>query len=107
MRRTYCNISVLPTPTFSYGMETNHEISVDLERGGSLVIRFLAVGDPNKQGRGNVFFKLNGEPCTVQVIDRGCTTLEEANVQAEDGNKDRIGAPMPGVIVSVSVNDGD
>jgi pyruvate carboxylase len=107
VRRTYGNISVLPTPAFFYGMETNDEISVDLERGVSLVIRFLAVGDPNDQGRRNVFFELNGQPRTVRVIDRGRAPTEEEHAQAEDGNPDHVGAPMPGLIVSVSVNDGD
>jgi pyruvate carboxylase len=106
VRRTYGNISVLPTPAFFYGMETNDEISVDLERGVTLVIRFLAVGDPNEQGRRNVFFELNGQPRTVRVIDRGRAPLEEAHAQAEDSNADHIGAPMPGIVVSVSVNDG-
>jgi pyruvate carboxylase len=107
VRRTYGDISVLPTPAFFYGMETNDEISVDLERGVTLVVRFLAVGDPNEQGRRNVFFELNGQPRTVRVIDRGRAPLEEAHAQAEDGNADHIGAPMPGIVVSVSVNDGD
>jgi pyruvate carboxylase len=106
VRRTYGNISVLPTPAFFYGMETNDEISVDLERGVTLVIRFLAVGDPNEQGRRNVFFELNGQPRTVRVIDRGRAPLEEAHAQAEDSNADHIGAPMPDIVVSVSVNDG-
>ncbi|MBT3765479.1 MAG: pyruvate carboxylase [Rhodospirillaceae bacterium] len=107
VRRTYGNISVLPTPAFFYGMETNDEISVDLERGVSLVIRFLAVGDPNDQGRRNVFFELNGQPRTVRVIDRGRAPTEEEHAQAEDGNPDHVGAPMPGLIVSVSINEGD
>jgi pyruvate carboxylase len=107
VRRTYGNISVLPTPAFFYGMETNDEINVDLERGVSLVIRFLAVGDPNDQGRRNVFFELNGQPRTVRVFDRGRAPTEDEHAQAEDGNPDHVGTPMPGLVVSVSVNEGD
>jgi pyruvate carboxylase len=65
------------------------------------------VGDPNDQGRRNVFFELNGQPRTVRVFDRGRAPTEDEHAQAEDGNPDHVGTPMPGLVVSVSVNEGD
>jgi len=36
-------LTILPTPVFFYGMEPAQEISVDLERGKTLIVRY--VGD--------------------------------------------------------------
>ena len=46
-RQTYSDTSVLPTPVFFYGMEPGEEISVDIEPGKTLIIKFLTVGDPH------------------------------------------------------------
>ncbi len=45
-RHKYSDTSVLPTPVFFYGMEPGEEISVDIEPGKTLIIKFLTVGDP-------------------------------------------------------------
>ena len=62
--------SVLPTPTYFYGMETEDEIFVDIEKGKTLVIRCLAIGDTDEKGMVTVFFELNGQPRRVKVPDR-------------------------------------
>ena len=43
----YSDLSVLPTPVFFYGMETGEEVSVEIEPGKTLIIKFLTVGDPH------------------------------------------------------------
>ena len=37
--------SALPTPVFFYGLEPGEEISVDIEKGKTLIIRFLTTDD--------------------------------------------------------------
>ena len=69
-QRKYSDTSVLPTPVFFYGMEPGEEISVDIETGKTLIIKFLTVGDPHPDGRRLVFFELNGQPREVPVLDR-------------------------------------
>ena len=51
-------------------METGDEISVDIEPGKTLIIKFLTVGDPHPDGRRLVFFELNGQPREVSVVDK-------------------------------------
>ncbi|MCE2454122.1 MAG: pyruvate carboxylase, partial [Nitrospinae bacterium] len=41
-RRQYSDVSVLPTPVYFYGMEPDEEIAVDIERGRTLFIRYVA-----------------------------------------------------------------
>jgi pyruvate carboxylase len=99
----YSDTSVLPTPTFFYGMETGEEASIDIERGKTLILKFLAVGDPHADGSRTVFFELNGQPREVVVTDRSLASKVAAHPKAEPGNPRHVGAPMPGLVVRVAV----
>ncbi|QBK32128.1 pyruvate carboxylase [Roseitalea porphyridii] len=103
----YGPVSNLPTPNYFYGLPAGEEILVDIERGKTLVIRCLAIGEPDDKGMVTVFFELNGQPRRVKVPDRvhGAES-SVARRKAEDGNAAHVGAPMPGVISTVSVASG-
>ena len=105
-RRAHGDVSVVPTAAYFYGMSRGQEIAVDLERGKTLVIRFLAVGDADEDGRRNVFFELNGQPRTVKVVDVSLAATGVGHPKAEDDNPNHVAAPMPGLVVSISVKEG-
>jgi pyruvate carboxylase len=95
---TYGPVSVLPTPVYFYGMKPEDEVFVDIEKGKTLVIRCLAVGDVDEKGMVTVFFELNGQPRRVKVPDRAHgASASKARRKAEAGNDAHVGAPMPGV----------
>jgi pyruvate carboxylase len=103
----YGPVSVLPTPSYFYGMEPEEEVFVDIERGKTLVIRCLAVGDTDEKGMVTVFFELNGQPRRVKVPDRAHGSgAGKARAKAEAGNAQHVGAPMPGVVSTVAVSAG-
>jgi pyruvate carboxylase len=106
-QETYGPVSVLPTPTYFYGMQSTDEIFVDIEKGKTLVIRCLAIGDVDDKGMVTVFFELNGQPRRVKVPDRahGASAVK-ARRKAEPGSDIHVGAPMPGVISTVAVAAG-
>jgi pyruvate carboxylase len=103
----YSDTSVLPTPVFFYGMQPGDEVSIDIERGKTLIVKFLTVGDPHVDGTRTVFFELNGQPREVQVLDRSLTSQVQAHPKAEAGNPLQVGAPMPGLVVRVLVVPGE
>jgi pyruvate carboxylase len=103
----YGPVSVLPTPAYFYGMQPEEEILVDIERGKTLVIRCLAVGDADDKGMVTVFFELNGQPRRIKVPDRAHGAAgAKARRKAEPGNPAHVGAPMPGVVSTVAVAAG-
>ncbi|WP_018430066.1 pyruvate carboxylase [Hoeflea sp. 108] len=106
-QETYGPVSVLPTPTYFYGMQPEDEVFVDIEKGKTLVIRCLAVGDVDEKGMVTVFFELNGQPRRVKVPDRahgaGASKMRR---KAEAGNDAHVGAPMPGVVSTLAVAAG-
>jgi pyruvate carboxylase len=106
-QKTYSDTSVLPTPVFFYGMEPGEEVSVEIEPGKTLIIKFLTLGDPHPDGKRLVFFELNGQPREVLVMDQALTGTEKAHPKQETGNPLHVGAPMPGLVASVTVAPGD
>jgi len=105
-RNLYGDPSNLPTPVFFYGMEPGQEISVDLERGKTLIVRYLAASEPHEDGTRTVFFELNGQPRSVRVIDRSQPAGAAPPRKVEPGNAAHVGAPMPGAVASIAVTAG-
>jgi pyruvate carboxylase len=103
----YSDTSVLPTPIFFYGMEPGEETSIDIERGKTLILKFLTVGEAHNDGTRTVFFELNGQPREVVVPDRELSAQTATRRKAESGNPLHVGAPMPGLVVRVAVAVGE
>ncbi len=103
----YSDTSMLPTPLFFYGMQRGEEVAVEIEPGKTLIIQFLAVGEPHSDGRRTVFFELNGQPRSVSVVDHTLEAETQKRLKADPGDPKQIGAAMPGIIVTVAVQPGD
>ena len=104
--RKFGDVSVVPTKVFFYGMEPGDEIAIEIERGKTLIIRFLALGDAGSDGKRTVFFELNGQPRSVRIVDQSEESLVPVNRVAEDGNVNHVAAPMPGIIARIAAEVG-
>jgi pyruvate carboxylase len=108
-QQKFSDTSVLPTPTFFFGMEKGEEIGVEIEPGKTLIIKFLTIGDPHPDGKRLVSFELNGLPREVLVLDRALVGqgIGSGPLKVEVGNPLHVGAPMPGAVVAVTVSPGE
>jgi pyruvate carboxylase len=106
-RAKHGDVSVLPTPAFLEGPKPGEELPVDIEPGKTLVIRLLTVGEPHADGTRTVFFELNGQPRSVSIADRSLEAKIQRRPKAVAGDAREVGAPMPGLIVTVAVRPGD
>uniref|UniRef100_A0A671Q430 pyruvate carboxylase n=1 Tax=Sinocyclocheilus anshuiensis TaxID=1608454 RepID=A0A671Q430_9TELE len=79
---------------------------VELERGKTLHIKALALGDLNKAGQREVFFELNGQLRSVLVKDTVAMKEMHFHPKALKDVRGQIGAPMPGKVVEVKVKQG-
>ncbi|MBY0460182.1 MAG: pyruvate carboxylase, partial [Gemmataceae bacterium] len=104
----YSDLSVLPTTAFFYGLAKGEEVSIEIEPGKTLIIKFLTVGEAQPDGRRVVYFELNGQPREVLVLDKtlGAGAVK-ARAKAESGNAKHVAAPMPGAVGAVAVAPGD
>jgi pyruvate carboxylase len=100
-RAAFGDCAILPTPVFFYGMEPGDEVSVDIERGKTLIVRFVAVSEVRDDGTRQVFFELNGQPRSIVVADRSQVAKRPPQRKVEAGNAKHVGAPMPGTIATV------
>lgn len=102
----YSDTSDLPTPAFFYGMQAGEEISVEIEPGKTLIIKYLTMSEPHVDGRRTVFFELNGQPRDVVVMDKSRESKTKQKVKADAANLRHVGASMPGMVVTVAIQAG-
>ena len=102
----YGPVRTLPTRAYFYGMEPGEEISVEIDPGKTIEVRLQAVGETNEEGDVRVFFELNGQPRAARVPNRAAQAAAPKRPKAEPGNPAHVAAPMPGIIASVAVREG-
>jgi pyruvate carboxylase len=103
---SYDNVSVIPTPAFWYGLQSGEEISVEIEPGKTLIIRFLTMGEARPDGMRTLFFELNGLPREITVPDRSLEATLHKHPKADPDEPDHVPAPMPGKVSTVAVTKG-
>ncbi|WP_173088320.1 pyruvate carboxylase [Devosia sp. 1635] len=102
----YGPTAVLPTPVYFYGLVEGQELLVDIEKGKTLVVNYLGRAETNEKGEVRVFFDLNGQPRTITVPDRLKAGEVKLRAKAALGDSKQVGAPMPGVISTLAVKEG-
>ena len=77
------------------------EITVDLEPGKTLIVKFLTIGEPHPDGTRTVFFELNGQPREVTVRDQVAEgRRQRERAKADPAQPGHVGAPIPGAVTS-------
>ncbi|WP_323013347.1 pyruvate carboxylase [Devosia sp.] len=102
----YGPTEVLPTPVYFYGLEEGDEVLVEIEKGKTLVVTYLSRAETNEKGEVRCFFDLNGQPRTIIVPDRLSAGSITVRAKAAPGDARQVGAPMPGVISTLAVKQG-
>lgn len=100
------NVSVLDTPTFLHGLRLGEEIEVTIEKGKTLIIKLVSIGEPQHDGTRVIYFELNGQPREIVVQDLNVEVSGEKKPKADPSNPNQIGATMPGTTLKVVVSPG-
>ncbi|MBL7816647.1 MAG: pyruvate carboxylase [Saprospiraceae bacterium] len=95
----------IPTPAFFYGLKHNEEILIEIDKGKSILIKFLNMSEPNDAGERTVFFLLNGQTRSITVKDKKVET--KIAIHKKIATKFDIGAPLQGSISRILVKEGD
>jgi len=102
-RQSYSDVGVLPTPAFFYGLKPGEEITVEIESGKTMIVKFLTVGEAHPDGTRTLFFELNGQPREVTVRDKALRVAERSHPKADVGESGHVGAPTAGLISGIAV----
>jgi pyruvate carboxylase len=106
-RKTYSDVSVLPTTAYFYGLKQDEEITTDIEEGKTLFIKHLHIGKTDATGNKLAVFELNGVPRHASIPDKSSASTKEARPQADLENENQVGAPMPGMVSAVAATVGE
>ncbi len=102
-RQRYGEMEILPTPQFFYGMRKGEEITVDIEPGKTLIVKYLTVSDAHEDGTRTVFFELNGLPRSTTIRDKSLEIKAPPALKADPNHPGHVGAPIPGAVTSIAV----
>ena len=106
-RNTYDDLSGLPTAAFFYGLTPGEEIEVEIDRGKTLFIKLVSIGEPDAEGRRTLFYELNGMPRESLITDKALSTASgPARVKGDSSNPHQACAPMPGMVTEIEVSPG-
>ncbi|KAJ8720093.1 hypothetical protein PYW07_012136 [Mythimna separata] len=108
IRDKYGPVKHLDTKTFLTGPTVGETIEVKIERGKTLDIKTVAVSDEmTAAGEREVFFELNGQLRSVFIRDENASKEMKIHPKAIKGDKNQVGAPMPGTVLTIKVKEGD
>ena len=87
-------------------MRPGSEITIDLEPGKALIVKFLTISAADEDGTREVFYELNGQPRSARVADRSLKSAAIHHVKADPAQPGQVPAPMPGKVSSLAVQAG-
>ncbi|MFD1205881.1 pyruvate carboxylase [Sporosarcina contaminans] len=106
MQNEFGDISVISTPEFLFGMRLGQEIEVEIEKGKTLIVKLVSIGEPQFDGTRVIYFELNGQPREVVIQDMSVESNVVRKQKADPGNETHIAATMPGTVLQVAVSKG-
>ena len=106
-QKEFSDPSILPTPLFFYGPKIDNEYSLKIEEGKSLIIRYLTKGKTKPDGYCSVFFELNGQPRTIEILDHFYAKSSVSKIKADPSKIHQIASPLPGMISQLFVKNED
>lgn len=103
----FADVTLLDTPTFFAGMRLGETITVQIEKGKTLIIRLDEIGEADVEGNRTLFFNLNGQRREILVKDASIKSAVQTKRKVEPTNREQIGATMTGSVLKVLVKKGD
>jgi pyruvate carboxylase len=105
-RALHGDTSVLPTPTFFYGLRVGEEAWIDIEAGKTLIVKLLSVGELEPDGARVLTFEINGQSRQLRVADDAAKVSAPKRRRAS-GKPGELGAPMPGRVIDLVTKVGE
>jgi pyruvate carboxylase len=104
-RMEFGDVWHIPTVNFFYGLRSNEEVLIEIDKGKSILVRLLTCSEPDEDGVRKIFMRLNGQTRIIEVQDRSIKTASRENAKADKGNPRQIGAPLQGKLSQLLVKE--
>ncbi|MEG1988808.1 MAG: pyruvate carboxylase, partial [Oscillibacter sp.] len=106
-QKEYGYIMRLGSHVFFHGLAVGETNKVNIADGKTLIIKYLGLGEVDKEGMRTVSFELNGIRRDVQVPDEEAQKSIVKVPMADPEDKSQVGASIPGAVSKVAVRVGD
>ena len=106
-QKEYGYIMRLGSHVFFHGLAVGETNKVNIADGKTLVIKYLGLGEVDKDGMRTVSFELNGIRRDVQVPDEAAQQHIVKVPMADPVDKSQVGSSIPGAVSKISVKVGD
>ena len=83
------------------------ETVLKVSEGRSILIKFVGMSDPDKDGYRTLTFEVNGILREQKVLDKTLEVLEDRKLKADKNNPCHLGSTIPGTVETVLVKEGD
>jgi len=105
-RKEFADTSSIPTEEFFFGMRIGKEVNIELEPGKTLIVKLIAIGEPDDEGMRTLYYELHGQPRSARIPDKTRAATKPVHAKADPDNPMHVGSPMPGKVGSVAVKAG-
>ena len=106
-QKDYGYIMRLGSHVFFHGLAVGETNKVNIADGKTLVIKYLGLGEVDKEGMRTVIFELNGIRREVQVPDEEAQKNIVKVPMADPEDKSQVGSSIPGAVSKLGVKVGD
>lgn len=105
MVQKYGEVWRVPTREFLYGMNDGDEITIEITKGKTAIIKRLSMSSSvDSEGARTLDFELNGQVRKVRIRDRSAAVTKAKNRKVESAED--IGAPLQGKVSAILVKEG-
>ena len=104
--KEFSDTSILSTELF-FDPQQDKEYTIEIDKGKSLILRYLAKSEINSNGKCSVFFEINGQPRTIDIENKEFSKNITQRSKSDDNNSDQIGSPLPGQVAKIFVEAGN
>jgi pyruvate carboxylase len=105
-RELYGDLWQVPTANFFYGLHTDEEVLVTIDKGKSILVRLLTCSEPDAEGRRKVFLRLNGQTRIIEIQDAHIQSTVVEHEKANAAIPGHIAAPLQGKLSQFLVEAG-
>ncbi|MEG1593548.1 MAG: biotin/lipoyl-containing protein, partial [Oscillibacter sp.] len=106
-QKEYGYIMRLGSHVFFHGLAVGETNKVNIADGKTLIIKYLGLGEVDKEGMRTVSFELNGIRRDVQVPDEEAQKSIVKVPMADPEDKSQVAASIPGGVSKIAVRVGD
>lgn len=103
----YNDVTRLESHVYFYGMRKGEETYLTLGEGKVVLIKYLEMSEPDKDGVRILTFSVNGSLRTVKIQDKNLEVKTDRKLKADKSNPGHLGSSIPGTVGKVLVKEGD